>query len=43
MHALPLSWTLPAGEEEKLGESLHPDTAASTVQVVADVMLDLGR
>eukprot|EP00775_Hariotina_reticulata_P003910 gene3910-4164_t len=41
MHALPLAQRCLAVKKKSLGE-LHPDTAAS-MQVVADVMLDLGR
>lgn len=40
-HALPLAQRCLAVKKKSLGE-LHPDTAAS-MQVVADVMLDLGR
>jgi hypothetical protein len=39
--ALPLAQRCLAVKKKSLGE-LHPDTAAS-MQVVADVMLDLGR
>jgi hypothetical protein len=40
-HALPLAQRCMAVKKKSLGE-LHPDTAAS-MQVVADVMLDLGK